>query len=158
MADQRSERANAAIDQALTWGETGIYAVVALLLLGGAGVLLGEAITAAARDLDGGVINAMTGMLSTLLLVFVFVELLSATRATIRERRLVAEPFLLVGIIASIKEIVLVAGAEDTKNKPFDEFRDAMVEIGALAGVIIVLSVSALLLRVREREPSETDH
>jgi hypothetical protein len=30
-----------------------------------------------------------------------------------------------------------------------------MVEIGVLSGVVLILSVSALLLRVRQREPAE---
>jgi len=41
--------------------------------------------------------------------VFIIVELLSAVRVTVLKRELVAEPFLLVGIIASIKEIVVLS-------------------------------------------------
>ena len=33
--------------------------------------------------------------------------------------------------------------------------RNSLLEIGVLAGVILVLSISALLLRRREREPTE---
>ena len=48
-------------------------------------------------------------VLDTLLLVFIVVELLSAVRTTLAERQLLAEPFLIVGIIASIKEIVVLS-------------------------------------------------
>jgi len=78
-----------------------------------------------------------------------------AERVTIRERRLVAEPFLLVGIIASIKEIVVVAGAERPEDEGLEAFAEAMIEVGALALVILILSISSLLLRRREREPAE---
>jgi hypothetical protein len=37
------------------------------------------------------------------------VELLFAVRSTVEKRELLAEPFLLVGIIASIKEIVVLS-------------------------------------------------
>jgi uncharacterized membrane protein (DUF373 family) len=103
------------------------------------------------------VLAAATELLSVLLLVFVFVELLGAVRKTLRERRLLAEPFLLVGIIASIKEIVVVAGAERPKESGFAEFRDGMVEIGVLSGVVLVLAISALLLRMRQEKPAEED-
>jgi uncharacterized membrane protein (DUF373 family) len=68
---------------------------------------------------------------------------------------LVAEPFLLVGIIASIKEIVVVAGAERPEEEGWREFGEAMIEVGVLALVILVLAISSLLLRRREREPAE---
>jgi uncharacterized membrane protein (DUF373 family) len=101
------------------------------------------------------VVAAATELLSVLLLVFVFVELLGAVRVTMRERRLIAEPFLLVGIIASIKEIVVVAGAERPESEGWREFGEAMIEVGVLALVILVLAISALLLRRKEREPAE---
>jgi len=105
--------------------------------------------------LDDGVASATTSLLSTLLLVFIFVELLGAVRTTLRERGLVAEPFLLVGIIASIKEIVLISAAPPPDGEDFDKFRDSMVEVGVLTGVVLLLSISALLLRRRQREPDD---
>ena len=48
-------------------------------------------------------------LLDILLLVFIVVELLFAVRSTVEKRELLAEPFLLVGIIASIKEIVVLS-------------------------------------------------
>ena len=99
------------------------------------------------EDLGDGVLWAATQMLSVLLLVFVFVELLGAVRSTIRQRRLVAEPFLLVGIIAAIKEIVLIGGTERVVAADFSVFRNAMIEISVLAGVVLLLAISTLLLR-----------
>jgi uncharacterized membrane protein (DUF373 family) len=96
---------------------------------------------------------AATTLLGTLLLAFVFVELLGAVRATVREGRLVAEPFLLVGIIAAIKELVIVAGSP--REEEFDAFRDAMIEVSVLGAVILLLAISVLLVRRREREPAE---
>ena len=80
-------------------------------------MLLVESVSVFFEHVDDGVVAATTETLSILLLVFIFVELLGAVRVIIRERRLVAEPFLLVGIIAAIKEIVVVAGAEQPDGR-----------------------------------------
>jgi len=144
-------------DLLLSWGEIGVYFLAALILLGGGAVLAVEAITTFVRQIGDGepLLSAATEVLSVLLLVFVFVELLGAVRKTLRERRLLAEPFLLVGIIASIKEIVVVAGAERPKEEGFEAFRNGMIEIGVLSVVVLVLAISALLLRMREEKPAE---
>ena len=146
-------------DSVLSWGEIVVYFAVAIILTVGAALLVGDAVTTFVDLLAEGkpVLAAATELLSVLLLVFVFVELLGAVRKTLRERRLLAEPFLLVGIIASIKEIVVVAGAERPKDSGFTEFRDGMVEIGVLSGVVLVLAIAALLLRMREEKPAEED-
>jgi uncharacterized membrane protein (DUF373 family) len=146
-------------DKLLSWAEVALYFAVALILVIGATILVVDAVTTFVDEITGDapVLEASTEVLSVLLLVFVFVELLGAVRKTMRERRLLAEPFLLVGIIASIKEIVVVAGAERPKDEGFESFRNGMVEIGVLAGVVLVLSISALLLRAREEKPAEED-
>ncbi len=143
---------------AATLAELMIYVAVSVCLVVGAAVLVVDTARTYAAHVADGALVASTELLSALLLVFVFVELLGATRVVIRERRLIAEPFLLVGIIAAIKEIVVVAGAEDVKSGGDESFRNGMIEIGVLAGVILVLSIAALLLRRREREPDEERH
>ena len=143
-------------DRVLSWAEDGVYAIVALILLAGAAALIGNAVHTFVTHAGDGLVLASTELLSVLLLVFVFVELLAAVRLTLRERQLLAEPFLLVGIIASIKEIVVVAGAERPADAGFEEFRNGMVEIGVLSGVVLVLAVAALLLRRRQREPVQS--
>jgi uncharacterized membrane protein (DUF373 family) len=142
-------------DRAFMWAELGIYGIAAIVLVAGAIALLVDAIAGFLGHVDDDVVAAATELLSVLLLVFVFVELLAAVRVTIRERKLIAEPFLLVGIIASIKEIVVVAGAESPEDESWQKFAEAMIEVGVLALVILVLAISSLLLRRREREPSE---
>ena len=121
------------------------------MLLGAALVALVEAAHGLATETDDGVRVAMEHTLDSLLIVFILVELLGAVRATIAERRLVAEPFLLVGIIASIKEIVV----KSVFIKEDADMGDTMLEIGVLGGVVLALCVGSLLLRRKEREPSE---
>ena len=142
-------------DQLLSHAEIVVYALVGLILVAGSLVLLVESVSVFFEQVDDGVVAATTETLSILLIVFIFVELLGAVRVIIRERRLVAEPFLLVGIIAAIKEIVVVAGAEQPTEGSFETCRDAMIAIGVLAAIVVSLALSARLLRRREREPAE---
>lgn len=135
------------------WGEGAVYAVVGLLLVVAAILTLVAVGYELFNELDQGTLDAVTAALDGLLLVFILVELLGAVRATIRERKLVAEPFLMVGIIASIKEIVVASlKASDLKG---DEFTDTMTEIGVLAVVILLLGLTSFLVRRKEREPEE---
>lgn len=103
----------------------------------------------------------MLKLLDRLLLVFILVELIFAVRTTLARREIVAEPFLIVGIIVSIKEIILlsVEVANVLEGNPTTEgTKDPTafaVQIGLLGLLVIVLSVSVLLLRMKEREPVE---
>ena len=130
-----------------------VYALACLLLLGGAVALLVKA----GHDLvtlEGeGVTTTASTMLDTLLLVFVLIELMTAVRATLTEHKLVAEPFLLVGVIATIKELVVTAN--EARDKTGEAFDEAAIEIGVLSGLLLVLAVALFLLRRKEREPEE---
>jgi len=137
--------------------ETVVYVgIAALLIVVAVSLLVVTALstpTLLAGGLDGGQ-DAALELLDSLLLVFIVVELLYAVRMTIAKRQLVAEPFLLVGIIASIKEIVVLSvKAADLIGKP--EFGDAVTEIGVLGGLVLLLGAAAWLLRIKEREPGE---
>jgi uncharacterized membrane protein (DUF373 family) len=146
------------IDRALHLGEDVVYAAAGLLLLVGAVTVLAATGYHLVIDLSDGVSDAVGHALDGLLLVFILLELLAATRAIMAEHKLVAEPFLIVGIIASIKEIVVLALiAQDELGKPGDGFENAMVEIGALGVIILLLAIAMYLVRRKEREPEEED-
>lgn len=141
------------IDGAMERSEHVIYAFVGALLFISAVVTLGSIAYDLAVDVDGGAIDAVTRALDGLLLVFILVELLSAVRATVAERQLLAEPFLLVGIIASIKAIVVTSlKAGSLHGEAFDE---SMQEVGVLGVVVLLLAAAAFLVRRKEREPTE---
>ena len=153
--DKRGALATVA-DRALNVAEDVVYLLLSAILVVAAMVLLGHSAYELADGVDHGVVESVKAALDSLLLVFVLVELLGAVRATIRERKLVAEPFLLVGIIASIKEIVVTTvDATDSFGADDGKFADAMIAIGVLGGLVVVLSVATLLVRRKEREPTE---
>jgi uncharacterized membrane protein (DUF373 family) len=132
------------------------YALVGVVLVGGALVLIGQSVYEFVESVDDGVVTASRRLLDTLLLTFIFIELFGAVRVTLKEQRLIAEPFFLVGIIASIKEIVLLIGTEDLSDKSNDVFRRGMIEVGVLAGIVLVLTLCTFVVRRSRREPAET--
>jgi uncharacterized membrane protein (DUF373 family) len=134
-----------------------IYGGIALFLVLSAFVLL-----AVAAKTSWGLVGDFSQqpvleVLDVLLLVFIVVELLFAVRTTVEKRELVAEPFLLVGIIASIKEIVVLSVEAASALGKGAEFHDRIVEIGVLGVLVVLLGVTSFLLRRKEREPDEGD-
>jgi len=134
--------------------ENVIYLAVAAILFALAAVVIGKTLLTFGDLGSGTVIDVAADILDLLLLIFIVVELLFAVRTTLSQRELVAEPFLLVGIIASIKEIVVLSvKAPELLGKP--EFADTLRLMGLLSGTIILLALASFLLRRKEREPSE---
>jgi uncharacterized membrane protein (DUF373 family) len=145
----------ALVDRTMERAEGLLYAVVGLVLVGSAAIALGAIVYGLVAHVDEGALDAVAIALDGLLLVFILIELLGAVRATVAERRLVAEPFLIVGMIASIKAIVVTS--LDTRELHGDAFDDAMLEIGVLGLVILSLALASYLVRRKEREPHESD-
>jgi uncharacterized membrane protein (DUF373 family) len=147
-------------ERLLRIAEDAVYVVVAILLVVGALVLLVDAAGELA-GIDKGADTAVLALLDRLLLVFVLVELIFAVRMTLTRREIVAEPFLIVGIIASIKEIILLSvevanvleGKATTSGSK--EPREFAMLIALLGLLVVVLASSAVLLRLKERQPVE---
>ena len=148
-------------ERLLEIAENAIYTLVAVLLVIAAVVLLGSA-ALELKEVPNGSDIAVLALLDRLLLVFVLVELLFAVRMTLKRREIVAEPFLIVGIIASIKEIILlsvevanVLEGKPTAGNPIRDPGEFVIVIGLLGVLVLVLAGSALLLRLKERSPEE---
>jgi hypothetical protein len=83
------------------------------------------------------------------------VEILHTVRISIRSHVLVTEPFLVVGLIASIRRILVITleAATLTKEGTWTTegasgiFHSSMVELGLLGLLILVFVVSITLLR-----------
>lgn len=152
-ADDDAWRFEGLADRAMLAGERLVYLVVGVVLLASAAATLVAIGYELVDRVDDGTIGAVSAALDGLLLVFILIELLGAVRATVRERSLVAEPFLVVGIIASIKEIIVAALAlADADGR---EFEEGTWKIGVLGAVVLVLAASSFLVRRKEREPAE---
>jgi uncharacterized membrane protein (DUF373 family) len=140
-------------DRLLATGEQVLYLGIAVLLFTCAVVALIAVGYGLVDQREAGALAVVTIALDGLLLVFIFAELFGAVRATISEGVLIAEPFLIVGIIATIKEIIVAALA--LADASGDKFDDLVLKIGVLGLVVLFLAISSLLIRRKEREPAE---
>lgn len=88
------------------------------------------------------------GLLDQILLILLVIELLYTVQVSFRERGLIAEPFLVVALIAVIRR-VLVLTAEVPKLSEAGEavFRHAMLELGVLTVMVLVLVGSLIMLQ-----------
>src|SRR5262245_43624418 len=94
-------------------------------------------------------------VLNELLIVLMLVEILHTVRISIRSHVLVTEPFLVVGLIASIRRILVITLEASTLHKDgawttpaaSGVFRASMIELGLLAILVITLVSSIILLR-----------
>ena len=102
-------------------------------------------------------------VIDRLLVVLVLVEILHTVRISIRSHTLVTEPFLVVGLIATIRRILVITlnaanltSAANWGNDGPAKLRASMVELALLGGIVIVLVVSIHILR-KSKSPEEEE-
>src|SRR5437016_11363973 len=95
-------------------------------------------------------------LLDRILLIIIFVEVLYTVQVSFRQHILQPEPFLVVGLIAVTRRI-LVLTAELSKLVKDNEgvFRNAMIELALLTLLIISLVVCLRMLRQRDRSKND---
>jgi uncharacterized membrane protein (DUF373 family) len=142
-------------DRALGMLEDAVYWAIALVLVVCSVALLIAQFNTMLRLRNTPASTVMIEILDGLLLIFIFVELLYAVRSCLRSREIVAEPFLIVGILAGIKEIVVLSVEAATLLDKGPDFSRAVVEIGVLGGVVLVLALAAFVLRERRRDTAD---
>ena len=118
------------------------------------------ALCGAAYSLWDGLLNWSGGsglllIIDRLLFVLMLAEILHTVRVSIQSGTLNCEPFLIVGLIASIRRVLVITleSSQSTPGKPTAEpgheavFQASMIELGVLGGLILVMVVSIFLLR-----------
>jgi uncharacterized membrane protein (DUF373 family) len=154
-ADEDEKDRQRFADRALGLLEDAVYWAIALVLVVGSVALLIAQFNTMLRLRNTPASTVMIEILDGLLLIFIFVELLYAVRSCLRSHEIVAEPFLIVGILAGIKEIVVLSVEAATLLDNGPEFSRAVVEIGVLGGVVVVLALAAFVLRERRRDTAD---
>ena len=93
-----------------------------------------------------GVLETSLTVLDRVLLAFIFVELIDTVRVTVRERGIfIAEPFLLVGLIAVVRRILLLTA--EIERASAEEFQNMLIELGVMTGLVIVLTGALYFIR-----------
>src|SRR5438445_9918488 len=151
-------------DYSLGKVEVVIYSVLALLLsvtvlaaIASAGKLLWDALR------HWAIATQTLRVLNELLVVLMLVEILHTVRISIRSHVLVTEPFLVVGLIASIRRILVITleAAALSKEGSWSTagassvFRGSMVELALLGLLVLIFVFSVTLLRRYAPSPKE---
>ncbi len=133
----------------LTYAEDAIYLITALLLTATALVLAGSTARNLFGSLRGGgpFLAEALKALDSLLLVLMIVELLHTIRFFIVEHALVAEPFLIVALIASVRRLLILTteASQYIQNEP-DKFRMALWEMALLTFSFVVIAGAIVVL------------
>src|SRR5204863_8742832 len=113
-------------------------------------LLVSGAIELWSTTMHGGApLQAVVGLLDRTLLVLMLVELLYTVRVSFRQQALLPEPFLIVGLIAATRRILVVTAEFSVKGEAQARFREGMLEIGLLTFMVVALVASLLMLRMR---------
>ena len=152
------------IARAFSLVEDVVYVGMGILLAYSAGALL----VIGAMDLwrasfAGQPLQGVIGLLDRTLLVLMLVELLYTVQVSFREHALLPEPFLIVGLIAATRRILVVTAEFSVALKEGGEarFREGMIEIALLTVMVVAMVGSLLMLRKRDahrvQKPTDPD-
>ena len=135
------------------------YIGLGVLLAAGALILLGAAAWFLYNSIFSGEIREnIVDLLDQILLILMVLEILYTVQVSFREHTLSPEPFLVVGLIAAVRRVLIIT-AEFSKPEEVLEaaFRNAMMELGLLTVLILSLVLSLQLLKRQSPAKAERD-
>jgi uncharacterized membrane protein (DUF373 family) len=139
------------VARAFTTVEDIVYLGLGLLLAGSSIALLVSGVISFGQNLMAGTLTGnIVPLLDRILLILLVVELLYTVQISFREHSLIPEPFLLVGLIAAIRRVlVLTAEFAQVHDEPETVFKHFVIELAVLTALIVALVFSLILLRKR---------
>jgi hypothetical protein len=126
-----------------------VYVGLGLLLTGCSLALLVSGLIIFGQNLMAGSLTTnIVALLDRVLLILLVVELLYTVQVSFREHALMPEPFLLIGLIAGIRRVLLLtAELAQVHEKSEVVFQHFIVELLVLTVLIVALVISLVLLR-----------
>ncbi|MDQ1469652.1 MAG: hypothetical protein QOJ99_1132 [Bryobacterales bacterium] len=155
MLQETEEKLRVHSSQYLHLLEAALYIVVGVLLSAAAITVLFDATGILWRGISNRTLSGYgVQVLDQLLLVLVLVEILHTVRISIRAQEILIEPFLIVGLIASVRRLLVITmqAAKLTEEghssaDTVSAFRNSMIELGLLGVLVLVFVLSIYLLR-----------
>jgi uncharacterized membrane protein (DUF373 family) len=133
----------------LSFVEDGVYVGLGIMLAIAAATLLVIALKSVLTLLFAGALQGqIVTILDQVLLILLIIELLYTVQVSFREHALVAEPFIVVALIAVIRRILILT-AEIPKLPEAGEalFRHAIIELALLTAMVLVLVGSLIVMQ-----------
>lgn len=130
-----------------------VYVFVGLAFVGAALLALGFSVADLLHNFGvpiplGGVVQDVLTFVSDLLLVLIIMEVLGTVRSYLKKGDTSVRPFLYIGIISATRGILSIGArlsVEGSQLAP-TEFRNAMIELGIDAMVIIALGATIRIM------------
>lgn len=138
-----------------------IYLTVGVLMVVSAGGGVIHAAVVLVAGLTGSQPDYALKVFDELLLVLMWVEILHTVRISIKSQTMVMEPFLIVGLIASIRRLLVITmQAAQLVDKPGTDtaFRNSMIELGLSGALILVFVFSIVMIRRRQSTEDPPEH
>ena len=154
-AMERTQKLNrATADKLFQVVDDAIYGIVGLFLIASALLTLysvAQSLLDYFHDEDAR--HAVVIILDKIMLTLMIIEILYTVRVSLQQHSLSAEPFLIVGLIAAIRRILVISvesGYMITVNQ--DGFLNLLIEIGILGILVLFFVWAIILLRRQEKE------
>jgi uncharacterized membrane protein (DUF373 family) len=138
------------VASAFTRVEDIAYVGLGLLLAGSAASLLITTLILLVKHIvSGAPFEGIVDLLDRSLIILMILELLYTVQVSFREHALVPEPFLVVGLIAVTRRILVLTAQLSTviERGTQAQFQNALTELGLLTVMVVALVLSLLMLR-----------
>jgi uncharacterized membrane protein (DUF373 family) len=155
MNARRQESARNWLTKAFSWIEDIVYVGLGALLAGCALTLLATGALAFWHLLLAGSLSEnIVQLLDRLLLILLIIEVMYTVQVSFREHTLAPEPFLIVGLIAVVRRLLVLTAELPHMLEKADlvMFRQVSIELALLSLLIVALVASLVLLRRRPLE------
>ncbi len=100
-------------------------------------------------------LDTALSVLDRILLITIFVELLITIEIIVRERQLVAEPFLLIGVVTVVRNILLITAEAGQSLEDPERFRNLITELGVLTALVLALAIALYVARRTQRQQED---
>ncbi len=135
------------MDIIFLWAERIIYILIALLLfITALFLVMNSAVTLSKALFSHDYIKGALHVIDRVLLALMVVEIMYTVKVSLQSHTLQAEPFFIVGLIASIRRILIIS--VEGAYMP-ERFTNHMVEMGVLGGIVIIFVFGIILCKKR---------
>jgi phosphate starvation-inducible membrane PsiE len=95
-------------------------------------------------------------ILDGVLLVMMTMEIVYTVTVSLESHKLVAEPFLIIGLIAAIRRMLVITATNTEQETNPAAFHNTLVELGLLGGMVLILALAIYVLRRAQTIPVPT--
>lgn len=133
--------------KALSYAETGLYLIVGLgLVIMAAVVLLQAGKDLITLSIGHSLTLQIATVLNDILFSIILLELLSTVITHLSEGGFQLKPFLIIGIISSVRRILVLGAQLSTSQIDQSLFRRELLELGLDALVALILTVALVIV------------